>query len=561
MAYSLGIHIGHDRSATLVHKGIILAHISEERLDRIKHSTSAELPKKSINAVLNMSGVKPEQVAVVGVSYTCVAISNILEQLKCEIHDLYDNWAPEVIGCSHHDCHAYSSFYTSELDDPVVFVADGAGDIVGEKLEAETAYTLESGRLKLFSQRLQDIGCFKINRRNSYNLDYMHESDRNKQISLCRKYEQFTYLIGFSHMQSGKTMGLASGHLPLIPSPKIVEEFPSISLTFEDSLKEINTLWKKSGEPWHQFIYKYRGELAATAQAWLESYMFKMINDIVAKTQKRNVCVAGGLFLNCTMNHKLMQRCGIDNLHIIPAAGDDGQSIGAALIAYEKAIGDLRQSSKEIPYLGQEFSDDYIESRLLKFGLVVKKMDEEWLIDQISKDISDGNIVGILRGRSEIGPRALGHRSILADPRRRGMQECLNRIKGRELFRPFAPMVTFEEQHKFFHLDAPSPHMLFASQVKNEYIDVLPAITHIDGTARVQAVNKEKEPFLHGLLKVMKRNTGYPILLNTSFNLAGDPIVEHPDDAIKTFLSSGLDRLVLGSYYVSAKGKFNDRGL
>ena len=551
--YSIGIHIGHDRSAALIKDGELVAAIAEERLDRHKHSNSPQLPIRAIAAVLDMTETEPTQVGVVGVSYTNVVIADILSQLRDEILDLYPRWSPEVIGFTHHDCHAWSSYYTCQLDRPLVIVADGAGDIVGDKLEAETVYAGDGDMIRPVGQRLQDFGLLRTDRRNTYNLAYMHAEDRGKQISLGRKYEQLTYLIGFSHGQSGKTMGLAAGHKPLVLPPVETPTCYDFSLTFDDLLVEIHDLWSSSGEPWHIFIDRRKGELAAAAQAWVEHFMISFVKLAMRTENRTNICLSGGLFLNCTMNHKLLAQCGVNAMHIIPAAGDDGQSVGAAFAAYRQIHGSARRSGTHLPYLGKQYPDTLIERTLAYFGLTAKKMDDAWLAEQVAEDLKNGHIVGMFRGRSEFGPRALGHRSILTDPRRPGMTECLNRIKGRELFRPFAPMVTWEEQFDYFELAAPSPHMLFATMVKPEFRSSLAAITHVDGSARVQAVHQDKEPFLHRLLLASKQLTGFPILLNTSFNLAGDPIVESPHDAIATFLASGLDRLVLGPYYVASK--------
>ncbi len=553
MHFSLGIHIGHDRGAALINDGELVAAIAEERLDRLKHSNSPDLPVKAIKSVLLEAGVQRSEIAVIGISYTNVVIDNILGQLRDEILDFFSPWTPDIIGCEHHDCHAYSTYYTSTLENPLIIVADGAGDIVGSKLEAESAYVWQRGGLTNIGQRLQDFGMVRLNRRNSYNIDYMHPEDFEKQISVGRKYEQLTYLLGFGHGQSGKTMGLAAGYAPLVPPPSRTPAGFDFSLTFSDILREIHAVWRSSGQSWHHFLTCYRGEIAATAQAWTEAIMTSLIDEAMKLEKRRNLCLAGGLFLNCTMNHKLLQLKSVEKVHIIPAAGDDGQCIGAAFIAYQAQFGDPDRDACTFPYLGCSYSEAEIQDELVYFGLPAKKMDDGWLAEQIAKDIDAGLVVGMFRGRSELGPRALGHRSLLADPRRQGMKDSLNLIKGRELFRPFAPMVTWEDQFEYFNLEAPSTYMLFAAEVKDIYREDLPAITHVDGSARVQAVKSESDAFLHSLLRAIETQTGFPIVLNTSFNLAGDPIVESPHDAIATFLSSAIDRLVLGSYYLSDK--------
>jgi carbamoyltransferase len=251
---SLGIHIGHDRGAALVRDGELICHIAEERLDRLKHSNSPELPTKAIEAVLQIAGLRPNQISVVGISYTNVVIADVIEQLRGEVRDLMNSPSLLVEGFGHHDCHAWSTYCTSNFDRALVLVADGAGDTVGEQIEAESLYLGEQDSLVLLDRRLQDVGLARTTRRNSFNLAYMNPADRNKQISLGRKYEQFTYLIGFGHGHAGKTMALAAYADPLISTNVPVFSDVHFSLTFEDGLVEIHDAWKTSGEPWHRFI-------------------------------------------------------------------------------------------------------------------------------------------------------------------------------------------------------------------------------------------------------------------------------------------------------------------
>jgi carbamoyltransferase len=546
---SLGIHIGHDRGAAVVSDGELVAQISEERLDRVKHSNSPELPVKAIEAVLQIANVHTKQLGTVGISYTNVVIGDVIEQLRSEVRDLLDLPSLSVEGFGHHDCHAWSSYFTSDFDRALVLVADGAGDTVGERIEAESIYVAEGNHLILLERRLQDVGLTRTTRRNSFNLAYMNPADRKKQISLGRKYEQFTYLVGFGHGHAGKTMALAAYAAPLFPP--IIPAFRDLqfSLTFEDGLLGVDDAWKRSGEPWHRFIRDNSRGIAAGCQLLLEAYVLRVLQVFGSKSNT-SLCAAGGLFLNCRLNQQILLNTSFQALHVIPAAGDDGQCVGAAFAAYAKEFGPPKRTSTVLPYLGPSYADSEIESRLSYFGLKFSVLSHDALAKHLAKEIAKGRVVGLLRGRSEMGPRALCHRSILADPRRADMKDALNILKGRELFRPFAPVVLAEAQTKYFDLERDSPFMLLAAMVRPEYRAKLPAITHVDGSSRVQSLTRERDSFVYDLLKAFEAETGFPILLNTSFNVDGDPIVESPHDATVTFLGSEIDILVLENYCI-----------
>lgn len=550
MKSALGIHIGNDRGAALVIDGQLVAQMAEERLDRRKHSNSPELPDKSIAAVLEIAGIGRKQLGTIGISYTNVVIDEIVDQLTPEVRELLKLPSIPVHGIGHHDCHAWSTYCTSDFDRALVLVADGAGDIIDNRLEAESLYLGERDSLTLLDRRLQDFGLARATRRNSFNLSYMSAIDRTKQISLGRKYEQFTYLIGFEHGQAGKLMALASYADPLYLAqvPAFTDlQFP---LRFDDGLDAIDEVWRRSGKPWHRFVKENAKGIAAAGQALLEAYMIRLLSIAAFQQRGTALCAAGGLFLNCQLNSRILAGTKFDKLHVIPAAGDDGQCVGAAFAAYAKDFRSPRRTSTHLPYLGRRHSHSEIEDRLRYFDMKSEVLSDTQLIRRLSGDLANGRVVGFLRGRSEIGPRALCHRSLLADPRREEMKDYLNLLKRRELFRPFAPVVTADAQRKFFDLQQDSPYMLLAAMVRPEYRTSLPAITHIDGTARVQGVEKDKESFVYELLKAFEKRTGFPILLNTSFNVAGDPIVETPHDAIVTFLNTKIDVLVLENHYI-----------
>lgn len=551
--YSLGVHIGHDRGAALISDGEIIAHIAEERLDRKKHSDSPSLPMKAITAVLQIGGIRPADLGVAGISYHMAEIDRVVPLLRDELRDALSAPQLEIIGVDHHDCHAWSAYCTANADAALIVVADGAGDIIGHRVEAESVYLGTGDTIQLVDRRLQDFALTRMSHRGSFLLPYMNDADRKKEISLGRKYEQFSYLIGFGSLEAGKTMGLAAYGVPLFeiePPPVVGLQF---SLTFDDGLAEMDRIWQASGEPWHRFSQIRAADIAATGQRLLEEYMISLLNALNPDGSHEVLCGAGGVFLNCQMNGRILGEAKFQEVHIIPAAGDDGQCIGAAFYSYNRTFGMVKRRSGPLPFLGQSYQDSVIQRLLDDFGLRAEYIDNLHLADRMAADLADGKVIGILRGRSEMGPRALCHRSILADPRVAGMKDHLNRLKGREPFRPFAPVVTQEGQGKYFEMEAISPYMLFATRLRPEFQRALPAIVHVDGSSRVQAVGKTGEPFVYALLRSFETRSGYPILLNTSFNLVGDPIVESPRDAIVTYLNSAIDVLVMENFYVGEK--------
>ena len=325
--YSLGVHLGHDRGAALVSNGELVAHIAEERLDRIKSSNSPELPLKSIEAVLDIGGIRSNDLGVVGISYTNVQIERIIHVLKDELRDTLGAPTLQVIGVGHHDGHAWSTYCTANVQDALIVVADGSGDIVGDKLEAESVYLGSGDAITLVDRRLQEFGLSRPNRRNAFVLPYMHDLDRRKETSLGHKYEQFTYLAGFGQREAGKTMGLAGYGRPLFhPAVPRIRNL-QFSLTCETGLVEIDQVWQASGEPWHRFLKQRAADIAATGQQLIEEYMIGLLNALNPRGDHKALCGAGGVFLNCQMNGRILAETKFTDVHVVPAAGDDGRCI------------------------------------------------------------------------------------------------------------------------------------------------------------------------------------------------------------------------------------------
>lgn len=546
---SLGLHIGHNRGASIVDNDILVGHIAQEKLDRIKYSQSSKIPYESVDALLSYLNLKISDINAVGISYENTEAQLLERELKNDFIFKYGLKSIDFFSFPHHFTHAIGSYYTSGFNEALILVADGAGDLFDGMLEAESLFIAQDNEVELVERRLQDLDIDIWDKSFLYNASIMPEIYANKTISLGRKYEQFTYYLNFGNDQNGKTMGLASYGTPLYDVREFIVDGLDYNLKLCHVLDRIDQIKESLGKSHMQFLLDHRADVAATVQVFFEHVLIHILKGIRNRYGGRKLCLGGGVFLNCVANHKIVKERYFEDIYLFPPNGDEGHAIGAAIAAYRKAFGAASHQVPKFPYIGLSYSQDAIRKAIEQFDLTVNHLSEQNLISEMTRLLTSGKTIGLLRGRSEAGPRALCHRSILADPRDPGMKDKLNKnVKFREAFRPYAPVVTAEDQFRFFNLAKESPFMLLACDVHPQYREKLPAITHVDGTARVQAIEKDTESFIHGLLKSFESQTGFPILLNTSFNLAGEPIVEHPVDAIRTFLSSGLDVLVLENY-------------
>jgi carbamoyltransferase len=306
----------------------------------------------------------------------------------------------------------------------------------------------------------------------------------------------------------------------------------------------------------------YYCDMAASIQKVTEEVLLKMITALHKETGLKSLCLAGGVALNSVANYKLLRQGPFEELYIHPAPGDDGGCVGAAYWAYNHLLDQPRGPALDHAYLGSEYSDEEIRSFLEEHDIPYRHIeDDEEFFDFVARALADSQVCGWYRGRFEWGPRALGSRSIIADPRRAEMKEKLNsKIKFREAFRPFAPSVLEERANEFFEFPEAERHfpgrfMLYVAPVREEKRDVLPAITHEDGSGRLQTVYKETNPGYHRIIERFGELTGVPVIMNTSFNLKGEPIVEHPSHAFNTFSLSGMDLLFLNNFVIHADAK------
>lgn len=551
MNIALGIHVGHDRGACLIKNGEVIAAISNERLDRKKYSQSLELPFDSINAILTYCNININDIKSIAISGVAFESNKMLDWYKNEFFAFYKCKYIPISLVGHHEAHAYSVYYTFNQSDSLIFVFDGGGDFTSDMQESESIFIGHKGRITLLDRRLQNMAVRHMKDEINYVFPLMPRYVQNIEMSIARKYSQITRLLGFDFGEEGKTMGLASFGNTFFDFSKIKYDNLDYSLTYKDIIRDLYAIQQGSNMDYREFIYSERANIAATAQNFVENAVISIISSYVKKFNVKNICVAGGLFLNCLTNHKLIEKLDIDNVFFLPSSGDDGQALGCAYYAYIHEFGYIDKFKISLPYVGLSYSDEEIQKAIEKKGLNYYKYTENELTEVLADYISCNKIIALHRGRTELGPRALCHRSILANPTDPNMKDILNnRVKHREPFRPFAPTVIEEEQFEYFALKKSSPYMLLATDVKEEYRSKLASITHVDNTARVQAVSKDVEPFVHELLLKLKKRTGFPIVLNTSFNIAGQPIVESPLDALNTFLSADIDVLAIGNYII-----------
>ena len=580
----------HDSAAALVVDGKIISAAQEERFTRKKHDSS--YPYHAIEFILKNSNLKLSQIdhivffekpflkferlletylAFVPRGFKSFSMSMpiwlreklfqkkfLFDQLKR--HDQNFNDIEKIKFSEHHYSHAASAFYPSPFKDAVIITLDGVG---------EWATTT--------------VAIGKDNK-----IEMLKEIYFPHSVGLL--YSAFTYYLGFK-VNSGeyKVMGLAPYGTPkykdfIINNLIDLKRDGSFRLNmkyfnYATGLTMINDKFsnlfgQKIRNPNNELLTQFHMDIAASIQAVTEEIVLKLTNSISKETKIKNLCMAGGVALNCVANGKILKNKTFDNIWIQPAAGDAGGSLGAALAFWYNELGNKRSVSKEADemqgsYLGPSFKDDQVEKTLKSLNAKYKKYSEDNLIDIIAEKIKNEKTIGWFQGRMEFGPRALGSRSIIADSRSDKMQKELNlKVKFRESFRPFAPSVLREDVSDWFDLNIDSPYMLFVAEIKkNIQIPIsnkdkklfginklnikrssIPAVTHVDYSARIQTVHRETNPKYYKLLKKFKEITGFPILVNTSFNVRGEPIVCSVEDAFRCFMGTNLDILVCENF-------------
>ena len=581
--YILGISAYyHDSAACIVQDGKILAAAQEERFSRKKHDH--RFPKHAVEFCLNYAGIKSSDLNLVAfydkpflkferlletyLTFAPVGIQSFIKSMPLWIREKL--WMKEIlkkelgyegklIFPEHHESHAASAFFPSPFKEAAILTMDGVGEWTtssygfGKDNSIElladikfphslgllySAFTYYTG-FKVNSGEYKVMGLAPYGEPKFKKLIYDHLIDAKDDGSFRMNMEYFNYCAGLT--MTNEKFNKLFGGLPRVPETNLTQ-------------KEM--------------------DLARSVQEVTEEIVLKIGNHVFKETGLRNLTLAGGVALNCVANGKLLREGPFENIWIQPAAGDAGGAIGAALVCWYSYFGNSRNVDGKSDlqfgsYLGPQFNDDDILQFIQSNNYPAEKLEEEELIKTISKLLADEMVIGWFDGRMEFGPRALGARSILGDARSAKMQALMNiKIKFREGFRPFAPSVLYERVGEYFEIDKESPYMLLVADVKKERriamtseeeklwgIEKLnivrsdiPAITHVDYSARLQTVHKETNPRYYKLIKQFESDTGCAVIINTSFNVRGEPIVCTPEDAYKCFMRTNIDYLVLGNY-------------
>ena len=569
-SYILGINAyDHDVSACLLRDGEIAFAIAKERITRRKHDTG--FYQEVVDYCLRAEGIALDDLDLVVRNCYVLPVEDLETRLlyqdvpecfdikarrQAATNPIYRSSSDKVISVSHHLAHAYSAFAVCPFDEGVVMVVDGVGnyssDIPEEgqltgkvdplARESESYYRFDGSRL----EALEKIWL-------EPNRGFLSDEFFNMK-GLGALYSRVSGYI-FAHWNKcGEVMGLAPYGSP--DQEESLIELKDGALDVPDWTEKLNRPYlPESKEKWDDSpSMQHWKNLAWRVQDDTERVLLDRAIRLREATGARNLCIAGGVGLNCVANGRIVREAGYDSVWIQPAAGDDGIAIGCAYYGHLAIQKQPRTFVMNDAYLGVEYTDQEADAAANNWLIRREVLDtpSNDICSETAKVLSEGHVVGWLQGRSEFGPRALGNRSILADPRKASMKDLLNaRVKHRQSFRPFAPIVLAERANEIFEGTEDSPFMLLAKNVRSEWRDKIPAIVHVDGTARVQTVRREHNERLHRLLKEFEKITGVPVLLNTSFNVKGEPIVETPGDAVKCFLGTGIDYLALHDMLIS----------
>ena len=524
----------HDFSACLLENGEITIAIEEQRLSRERHAEGMHSAKlQCVDYCLNNRNLKEDDIEMYITSD--ILYPSIYHSKK------YIN---RLIKINHHMAHASHAFYASGFEKAAIIVIDGIGSFL-TPTDSETITLAYGDNTKI---NILDKVVGKVPFGSAY-------ASTGKVNSFGSLYSFFNQICGFAILDSGKLMGLASYGQPRYIDQiklfaKVTESSPlGVDIEIGKNIFKnfVKMIMEKRTE---EEQFKVKADIACSIQAFLEDSVFRIMNMLYEQTKCKNLCYCGGVAYNSVLNGKIKKNTKFEHVYIPPNAGDAGISMGAALYAYHNFYKQPRLNRISRVYYGIRYSEKEIESVLLSNNLVsFKRLDNKELIYTAAKCLASGEIVGWFQGGSEVGPRALGNRSILADPRIADMKEKINeKVKFREMFRPYAPCVLEEQVDKYFETDFPNnPYMLYVGDVINP---VIPAATHVDMTARLQTVGKEENERFYSLIETFGKFTEVPIVLNTSFNIKGEPIVETPEDAVNSFLRCDMDRLFIENYMV-----------
>jgi carbamoyltransferase len=526
-------------AACIIKDGKLVAFSEEERHIRVKAAPYC-FPINAINFCLQKAGVEKSEVDIVAIgqdekmAHSDLISPNITINTPAmygAIENMCEDWVGKIRWYPHHDCHAISSIIPSKFGKTNYLTADGVGD-------------MNAGVYGYFDGE-------KLN----------HLGEIDSKRSLGAFYSHVTSFLGWiRNVEEGKTMGLACyGNV----DDKILPEYSLNTNGFLecDSDGYRDYLFAEGGAmsgeirgemSWlkHHINTNIMSEasvnLAATTQHYFEKYMFSYIDHLSSISKSKNLCVAGGAFLNCTTNGKIYKRGDIENFFIQPASNDSGLALGAAIFGHKEITNEWPDVDFNTAYWGNEFTDLEIQSSLELHNLQYEVVNPS---SHLADLIHNNMVVGYFEGKSEVGPRALCHRSILANPTIKENLDRVNKIKKREWWRPLAPTIAEDYLNEITDLEMSSPFMLMACQVRDRWKDKLPAITHVDGSCRPQSVNESQNKIIYDALLRFKELSGVPVFLNTSFNIQ-EPLVDSPCDAIRTFKNSELDALIMDKFCI-----------
>ncbi len=530
----LGLHKDpwHNTGAALVverDRKVEVFFVSEERLDRKKDSRA--FPEMAIAACMRQAGLSSfEQLDLVVMDYIQDGSDWRMDYHTnpCRTDVPLNGIDPAKIRIvNHHLAHAATAYYSSAFHDSAILVVDGRGS----DKETQSLFVARGNHIELL--------------------------ESSAAIGIGLLYASVTHLIGFGLLQEGKTMGLAPYGAPdLVPPPDtpllpIKGSFAGIAADYADLCIEDSYDLQFAVDV---ATPERKARAAYEVQQEVEREMLRLAGYAKERTGSANLCISGGVGLNSVANYKIQQTKTFENLYIHPACSDTGIPLGAALWGYHALLGRPLRQAPLSPFLGPE----YDEATLLDAISACTGMDAVHgpaSFERTADLLARNSIVGCFQGRSEMGPRALGNRSILMSPLRAENKDVLNaRVKFREGFRPFAPACMEEYAQEYFEIDCPCPYMLLVPNVRPEKRGVIPAVTHVDGTGRLQTLTAELNPVFYRLASMFKDRTGVPVLLNTSFNVNGEPIVETPADAVRCFLGTNIDALLIGDHLILKPG-------
>jgi carbamoyltransferase len=552
----------HDSAACLIQDGRLVAAASEERFTRKKHDEG--FPHRAIEYCLRAGGLTAKDLDYVGFydkpflkferllsTYLSTFPKGFRSFSKAMPIWLKEKlWIPQTIRkelkyegkilfTEHHLSHAASAFLVSPFKEAAILTVDGVGEW------ATASYGVGRDR---------SIDLFK-------EIRFPH--------SLGLLYSAFTYYLGFKvNSAEYKVMGLAPYGVPryLDQVRRLIEikddgsfELDMRYFSYHHGLRMVNGRFAElfgapPRDPESKLEQKHK-DIAASVQKVTEEVMLKMTSYLHRETGMENLCLAGGVALNCVANGRILREGPFKDLFIQPAAGDAGGALGVAAYIYHSLLDQPRTAPMDHAYLGPEYSEEEILETFTRYGATYRRLERDDMVREVAALIEGQTVIGWFQGRMEFGPRALGSRSILADARNPENKDVVNlKIKFRESFRPFAPTVLEEKIGEYFEIDRPSPYMLLVAPVR-EGKRVIPSVTHVDHSARIQSINRRQNPLYYDLIREFERRTGVPVIINTSFNVRGEPIVCSPDDAYLCFMRTHMDYLVAGPFLLDKKGQ------